>query len=435
VRGSRFDVAVVGGGPAGAVAGHELGRRGLTVVIVERQRIPRDKVCAGGLQARVLARLPFDLRPLKLNECSGIAFTRRFGSGFVRRTGRALVHQVDRPRFDELLLRRAVEAGAVLRDGLAVADVDLSGSECRLRCAGGDVITADYVVFGDGACGIGYRTLNRRELRFVQLGMTCEAPAAVWRQPYDRSLMCIDWGTAAGAYAWVFPKEDRLAIGCAGPARDRSTLNAYLESVVRWLGLEPARCTRPRAWPMPSFRDGVRLANDRAVLVGDAAGMVDPMSGEGIADAIDSGRLAAESICRVTEAGACLEPIYLELAGRRLLPALRAQMRIRRFCELAPGVVHRLFATDDRLWQLFCAMVYGEAEPGELRRNAWFAPLWPAIDAVAWLVSGVRSVGMSDAGAFRPDPMVGDDLTCASPTLSGLQPTPGGGSARRGPTV
>jgi len=134
-QGQRFDVVVVGAGPSGATAAYELARQGLGVLVLEKETVPRVKTCAGGLPMKVLDSLMPGLDLHVMNVASGIVFTRRFGEGFVRRSDRPLICFVDRARLDELLVMHAVEAGARLRDGLAVAAVELHPTGCGSRTA------------------------------------------------------------------------------------------------------------------------------------------------------------------------------------------------------------------------------------------------------------------------------------------------------------
>ncbi|MCL5025431.1 MAG: FAD-dependent oxidoreductase, partial [Chloroflexi bacterium] len=119
----QFDVIVVGAGPAGATAAYWLARYGAQVLLLEKEQIPRYKPCAGGLTAKTLPEFPFDLSPVIEDICSAFEISLRLGDPFRRRYPQPLVYTVMRDRFDSYLVRRAVGAGARLKDGVSVRSV------------------------------------------------------------------------------------------------------------------------------------------------------------------------------------------------------------------------------------------------------------------------------------------------------------------------
>lgn len=376
------DAIVVGSGPAGGMAAYRLASSGLQVLVLEKERLPREKVCGGGLQAKVLQEVPVDVGKIAEASCFGMAFTRRFQDGFVRRAERPLVYQVARSRFDYLLLEKAADAGAKILDGINVREVATEGELCRVRTTPQGDFSSRYVVFCDGVNGIGYKTLNSEERRFLQLGMEYDVPLQSDVGEYDTALASVEWGTMPDGYGWVFPKRDHLVIGCGGPRNQYKVLNEYLLAFAKVLGYRPEQCVNLRAHQIPSLSKGVVLGSEHMLLAGDAGGFVEPFAGEGISYAVRSGSLAAQAVISASTGMGSLGASYTA-SVEELVREIMILRRLKEFFSLVPQHVHRLYRWNDRVWEEFSRSLCGERAATVVRDNAPFAFLWPVIDAVA----------------------------------------------------
>lgn len=377
------DVVVVGAGPAGATAALFLARGGVKVVLIEKEKLPREKVCGGGVQSRTLSQLPFSFQEVVEVECSGMVFTRELQHGFVRRSQSPIVYQVSRARFDNFLAQKAAAAGARVLDGLAVSSVEVEGSTCSVKTSSGDTFNSQFVVFADGVTSIGHRLLNPQESRFLQLGMECDVPLVSKVGRYDTTLVAVDWGTMPDGYAWIFPKKDHLVVGCGGPRNQTQSLKAYLSALTRRLGYEESECQNLRAHPIPSLTGKTIVANQRYILAGDAGGFVEPFSGEGISYAIKSGSGAAEAIIKTLTGQETLPDAYLSRVRNSLIKEILNLRKMKEYFALVPSHVHRLFRKNDRVWDEFCKALYGNAPATVVRDKAPFAFLWPVFDVFA----------------------------------------------------
>src|SRR5215218_7623445 len=149
----RFDVIVVGAGPAGSTAAYRLAREGASVLLVDRAVFPRDKPCGGGLTMRAVRQLPFSVEPVVEDRTRPVEFGLDFGSHFERSTEEPLVLMTQRTRLDAFLAEQAANAGADLRDGVAVKGVELTagGVEAQLD---GSRVAADVLLGADGVNGV-----------------------------------------------------------------------------------------------------------------------------------------------------------------------------------------------------------------------------------------------------------------------------------------
>jgi geranylgeranyl reductase family protein len=310
-----LDLLVVGAGPAGAAAGIEARRLGLDALVVDKATFPRDKTCGDGLTTgalRLLDELGCDVRTLP----SWAAITETV---LVSPSGRevevplppdgAYAGVVPRAELDAALVAYARDRGVDVHEGAAVTGVREHADRIDATLADGTEVSARFVVAADG-----HWSPVRR-----MAGAESAPPLGSWhafRQYFtgvdDRRLWVLFEEDLLPGYAWVFPvgatpegagranvgfgvlRNDGEANGKALAAQWRGL--ADRPSLRRALGPDAEPEGTVRAWPIPAAYDRDRLAHGRVLFVGDAGNVVDPMTGEGIAQALESGMLAARAV-------------------------------------------------------------------------------------------------------------------------------------------
>jgi geranylgeranyl reductase family protein len=291
----RFDVLVVGAGPAGSAAALHLARSGARVLLADKARFPRDKPCGGGLTGRALRHVPCDVQPVVERVVDRMVMRAGYRTT-VDRTSRApLIAMTQRRRLDQHLAEQAAAAGADFRDGAAVAGIELDDSGVTAR-VGDSRVGASFLVGADGANGVVARAaaLGGEIVRGVALEGNV-AWSALEQAAYA-SAAWVELGVFQGGYGWVFPKGDHANLGVGGWMEEGPRLRDHLDRLARAHGVDPAVLTDVRGHRLPMRELGAPAAHGRVLLVGDAAGLVDPLSGDGIYEAFVSGRLAAASI-------------------------------------------------------------------------------------------------------------------------------------------
>ena len=310
------DVAVIGGGPAGAAASITLARAGRSVVLVDRACFPRDKCCGDGLTAAALRHLErLGLRP------EAVDSWRSVDEVWLRSpSGRALAYPLPRQGLfaamarradlDAALLDVAREAGVEVRDGCALlgAGVVPGGEAVRLEVDGMGVLDARYAVGADGmwsplrkALGVadGHGYLGEwHAFRQYFTGVDGSAAERMWVW-FEPDLL--------PGYAWSFPLPGGRANVGFGVQRRAGVATRVMKAqwedllrrphVAQALGGAGAEATH-KAWPIPARvgRCALSSSQGRALFVGDAARAADPMTGEGIGQALETGTLAAQAI-------------------------------------------------------------------------------------------------------------------------------------------
>jgi geranylgeranyl reductase family protein len=309
------DVVVVGAGPAGAAAATELARAGRDVLLVDRARFPRDKCCGDGLTTdalRVLEDLGFS--PDGLSGWQPVADLEFRGPGghavdlpLPRQPG-TYAAVVPRVELDAALVDLARRAGARVAEGCALSGASADDDRVVLELEGGESVAARYAVGADGVWSPLRRALGRAPEgyrgdwhAFRQYFDGVEGSAAtvlhVW---FEEDLL--------PGYAWAFPLPGgRTNVGFGilrgGAVTTRAMAGLWPDLLARphvreALGPGAAPSAPHRAWPIPARVGRVPLsaAGGRALFVGDAAAAADPLTGEGIGQALRTGRLAAEAV-------------------------------------------------------------------------------------------------------------------------------------------
>jgi geranylgeranyl reductase family protein len=359
----RCDVLVVGAGPAGSATATHLVRDGARVLLVDRARFPRDKPCGGGLTGRALRHVPCDVEPVVERVVDRMVMRAGYRTTVDRSSDAPLMVMTQRRRLDLHLAEQAAAAGADFRDGTAVAGIDLDDSGVTAR-VGDAHVRASFLVGADGANGVVARAASLGDGIVRGVALEGNVPWSALQQDQYESAAWVELGVVPGGYGWVFPKGDHANVGVGGWVDEGPRLRDHLEGLARAHGVDPALLTDVRGHRLPMRLLGAPAARDRVLLVGDAAGLVDPLSGDGMYEAFVSAHLAAESILagRPDEYERALSAA-LDRHARASWKAKRAIDRYPRACLWAlraPGV-----------WDAVSGLLRGElAHPADAPRIA-----------------------------------------------------------------
>lgn len=382
---TSWDVVVIGAGPAGSMTAFWLAKHGVKVLLIDRAAFPRWKTCGGGITAHAAQALPFDFSPVVQTELAGIRFSFNLAHPFTRHANRPLVYGVQRSRFDAFLAQQAMNAGVTFADRLSIRGYSLTTSSVRVQ-TDHDMISTKILVGADGANSLVSRRLNGREAFVNQLGLVCEIPHH-WlpgEQPRP-PLVRVDAGTLAHSYGWVFPKGDMANIGVGGSASSNMELRTYLFQYLKAHGIHDKTHSHDlslRGHKLPTLTPTAKLASNRILLVGDAAGLVEPFTGDGISNAIRSASIAAETILDALSSGAMelahYEKRVREEIGSDLVHAWNLARCFHRF----PELFHYRLRHQDGLWKTFCDVLCGTKSFRQLRCHVLgrLSFLWPLID-------------------------------------------------------
>ncbi len=322
---AEFDLLVLGAGPAGSAAAVTAARAGLRVALIDRHSFPRDKLCGGGFTGRsmryfreIFATGMPDTPVLRQDAISFCAFGHEIGHF----TGIPALHMTMRRDLDHALVRAAVAAGATDLTGQKVTALDIDQPSVTL---GGQAVTAPLLIGADGVNSTTARALFGRAFDPKHIGFALEVELPAETPP--GTPVRIDFGAADWGYGWDFPKTCGRTIGVGGVLRRNTDLKANLSAYLAALGVATDAPVKGQFLPFGTYRR--QPGRGRVMLVGDAAGLVDPITGEGIAYALKSGQLAAVSAIAALRTGApetaldqyrkALSPIHRAISQARMI--------------------------------------------------------------------------------------------------------------------
>ena len=354
----QYDVTIVGAGPAGTVLGYELAKKGCKVLLIEKNQLPRSKVCAGGITVRASTLLPFDFSQTVEDVIYGARLSYNFRLKKTRKYDKPLAYTVMREKFDYHLVSQACQAGVKLADGVEAQHIEVDRNRVLVR-TGHDTFSSSILVGADGANSMVVRSLGLKQ--GFEYGLALNSHISLDKNKFQEwdGLLGFDLGIPGG-YAWIFPKQDCLSVGAGGSFRVARRLRPSVMQLSQAYNLGAVDPRSIRGHLMPLRKARTPLSHPRVLLVGDAAGLIDPLSGEGIYYALKSSYLATAAIMRFNRGEAADLKEYETAIDNQLMPELKASRTIQKINSAAPYLFSQLLNENDRVWRAFCRLLRGE---------------------------------------------------------------------------
>jgi geranylgeranyl reductase family protein len=364
------EVAIIGAGPAGATLAYELLQGGLQPLILDQAVFPRVKVCAGGLTLKACKFLPPEIDQVLEDEIRWVQLSFNLGRAFTKAWHQPLLYTVERQRFDAFLLERVRQAGGEFGEGEGLVKMTPGPGGASTLITSRRRITARVVVGADGARSRVAHDAGLQPVDFWHLGLQTEVPRDLMRQsaPGFSRTIYLDLGSMADSYAWIFPQGEVRLIGVGGPMHQGPQLKNYHGHLLSHLGLEVARF--PLAAHLLPHRVTLRpIMRGRVLLVGDAAGLADYWTGEGIFSALHSARLAARQILRFFRGEASALTDYQGLVDREITPELTASYQLSKLFNYLGPLAFRCLKHYDYPWEVFCRIMRGDRSFFEVKKR------------------------------------------------------------------
>lgn len=316
----RHDVVIVGAGPAGAVLAYLLAKAGADVLLVEKKVFPRYKACGGGLTKRALDSLPFEVDEVIEERVHTVTAFIEDECAFELNAQHPVISMVMRDRFDHFLVKKALEAGARFQEGAAFKGLSGEAESLKVETSSGPVETR-FVVGADGVSGkvAGALGLPRPDalMNALEAEVYLGNPARLGE--FKRSARFC-FGLIPQGYAWVFPKSDHLSIGVLSRSTGLKELKRHLFSYLKAEAFGTSMEVKALRAHLVPYGPGRKrpLACERGLLVGDATGYVDPITGEGISYAVRGSMVASKILLRAMTEGDQKLQDYTRVLGEEM---------------------------------------------------------------------------------------------------------------------
>ncbi|KYK34041.1 MAG: hypothetical protein AYK22_00990 [Thermoplasmatales archaeon SG8-52-3] len=313
----KYDVVVVGAGPAGSTAAKFLSEKGIKVLLLDKDKFPRDKPCGGGLPVRVFNRFPYindDFIESYSYSASAYSPTLKYKLEFQR--DEPLIAMILRKKFDNQLVKLAINSGTKFIDKKTVIDIKISNNSAKILLDDKTTFESDIVIGADGIWSTIAKKIGLCK-NYKNICMCVFEEYNVNQKTLDRYLgetrrchIHFKVNKSAG-YGWVFPKKEHINIGVTEfrqAIHNQKNKKTIKEKYIEYLKIlkkdkvlpEDFEIGRIRGAALPT-RPLEKTYSDRVIICGDAAGFANPVTGEGIFHAMASGEIAAEVITRALE--------------------------------------------------------------------------------------------------------------------------------------
>jgi geranylgeranyl reductase family protein len=291
-----YDVAIVGSGPAGASAAIQLARNGVKVCLVEKEAHPRYKVCGGGLLARAVSLLPVPIESVVEQQCHRVEM--RFGGkgvSFTAQRPKPIIYMVMRADLDALLMDEAKKCGVEVFENTQGRDVLQESGRVTLY-TDREPISSRFLIGADGVSSVVAQKCGWPLIKEAIPAMECEVTVGPETLERFSGTARFDLDHPRRGYSWVFPKGKHLSVGVLSMTQSSAGLRENLREYLDLLEIESTPPLKLRGAMIPVKPRPGAPAKGRVLLVGDAAGLAEPICAEGITNALRSGLFAAKAI-------------------------------------------------------------------------------------------------------------------------------------------
>ena len=295
-----YDCIIIGAGPAGSTAAYNLAKQGHSVLVVEKGSFPRYKPCGGGVSPAIADWFDFDFTPVIKTTVSSVKYTWKFGDPVeVSLEDVTPMWMVQRDEFDNFLIQKAIAEGAEFKDSTEVIGIKLQDQQWQVSTANGE-FTSSYLIAADGANGPTAGWLGFPSPQKV-VAASLEVAAEVTEK--SQNLAYFDFGSLKNGFMWNFPKQNSYSFSGAFVRDHKGKPQEIKKQLTNFAGKFGVDLTNSQYTEstLNLWQEDSPLHCDRALLVGEAAGIVDPLIGEGIRPAIFTGMKAATAISAALE--------------------------------------------------------------------------------------------------------------------------------------
>lgn len=358
-----FDFIISGLGPSGAFLSYELSKMGYNVLALEKNKLPRYKACGGGLTPKILNVLPFSINELIENHTDTIGFSYKMKEKVLIKAKAPFCYTVMRKDFDHFLACKASNAGSKINECEKLINfsekkelIEVETDKCRYK--------TQYLIGADGATSLIAKKSRLAEKKRFYLTLTAEIHMPEHAFNENRSISWGDFGGVERGYAWILPKKNHSTLGVGNfyvsNKKIKHIRNMILNYTENYSLLKNAVIHGPiRGHYIPTLIDNKSLiARGNIFLVGDAAGLVDPFTGEGIYYALRSSQILAKLFSKHKDIND-IQNEYHRIVSEEIISEFKIADKIAKLVYGFPGYAHRLLKKYNYLGDYYLNVLSG----------------------------------------------------------------------------
>ena len=364
-----YDVIIIGSGVAGSIAAYKLAEAGKKVLILEKETLPRYKTCGGGVISKVSELLPYKIDPVV--ECKlykSDIYDHANDLHFIIERDIPIINMTMRSSLDHFMLTKAREVGTEIKEENEVIDINEKNGFVEVITRNQSYETK-FVIAADGATGITTRKLGI-QIKVKKIP-AIEHEVVIEKDQFEKlnKTARFDFGLVPNGYAWVFPKKVHLSIGLLTMSKPGINLHQYFKKYLEILGITKLLSEEKHGYIIPFHSRQKNFSCGRILLAGDAAGLADPVTAEGISYAITSGIYAANSFINGKENAETVCKLY-EFEIKKILTELKYARYLAFLIYKSPLLRTFVFKMyGEKLSNLMTDVITGKVKYSELLKN------------------------------------------------------------------
>ena len=364
IQENLLDCIVVGSGPAGGSAAYHLAKLGRSVLVIDRETLPRYKVCSGGVSPAVGAWFDFDFSPVISKTVKRIRYTWKVGDPVDATLNTTEpMWMVNRSDFDYHIIQQAQALGAQVQTGTTVTSIKFKGDRWTVNTDRG-TFQAKYLIGADGAKGPMAKWLGFGD-RIVRTGMVMEVP----NQDIAPTAQ-FDFGIIKNGFIWSLPKANGYSIGTGTfRGKDNEDLQAALLQYSKLKALNTSQATF-HSHPMCLWTEDQQLHTRNALLAGEAAGLSDPFTAEGIRPALFSGMKAAIAIDDTLSGNSTALANYTQVIQTEWGQDMVWAQKLANIFYRVPGIGYKVGVKRQSATDRLCKIMCGELKYADVATRA-----------------------------------------------------------------
>jgi geranylgeranyl reductase family protein len=353
---SEYDVIVVGGGPAGSTAAFLLSQAGYEVLLVDKAKFPRKKLCGGLITEKTLNLIQklFDFSLDKLKKDDVIDYVSDSYQIYFKNKQittnhlEGKFHLIKRDVYDNYLLQTVKQKGVEVLEKTKVIDIDFKKNIIKTKRD--KKYKSNYIIAADGVNSIiknkilMERNLKNNSYIVNNKAMTIETEVSKEKLPFDLEGPILYFGVINWGYGWVFPKKDTAVIGLGGLTNHNKDLKKVFKEYLKLLKLDKYSL-EIKGWPLPFGNYLDRPSYKNTFLLGDAANLVDPLTGEGLCYAHKSAQIVSQVIIENQKDTKMISNIYNERINEEIISKLKKAKFYRSILWASPKMINKILVS------------------------------------------------------------------------------------------